>query len=94
MRMRIGFAPDDALYGDFENTAAFRQRVIEDKKHRVNYFEMRDLYLNNVREALNQYNKELGGFGKQYKAIVNKTKPKKGTQNSIPPLLDKSNQGR
>ena len=94
MRMRIGFAPDDALYGDFENTAAFRQRIIEDKKHRVNYFEMRDLYLDNVREALSQYSKELGGFGKQYKAIINKTKPKKGTQNSIPPLLDKSNQER
>lgn len=78
MRMRLGFASDDALYGDFENTPQFRQRLIEDKKHRVNYFEMRNQYYENVHEISEKYSDEMGGFGaKVGKDISHKLKVEK-----------------
>lgn len=85
MRMRIGFAPEDALFGDFENTPAFHQRAVEDKKHRVNYFDMQEEYLKNVTEIIRKYNVRISHYGvKQYQNILNEIKPRKGNVASAP----------
>ena len=75
-RMRLGFAHDDALFGDFENTTAFRKRAEEDKKHRVNYFEMQDQYLANVLSVIDKYKLNFNKFGsKYYQNLVQKLRP-------------------
>ena len=63
MRMRLGFAYEDAIMGDFENTAAFRKRAEEDKKHRVNYFEMQKILDNNKLKMQEKYNLDFTNFG-------------------------------
>ena len=61
--MRIGFATEDAIFGDFENNQAFFQRANEDKKYRVNYFDCQDQYEKNVLEILDKYKVEFTSFG-------------------------------
>ena len=80
MRLRIGFSDEDALYGDFENTAAFRQRAAEDKKHRVNYFECQKEYDRNVIDIMNKYAEEFRQYGPKK---MLKNLPKQGSGNDV-----------
>ena len=80
MRLRIGFSDEDALYGDFENTPAFRQRAAEDKKHRANYFECQKEYDRNVIDIMNKYAEEFRQYGPKK---MLKNLPKQGSENDV-----------
>jgi hypothetical protein len=92
--MRLGFAHDDALFGDFENTTAFRKRAEEDKKHRVNYFEMQDQYLANVLSVIDKYKLNFNKFGsKYYQNLVQKLRPTRKNE-SMPVNMSVKNNTR
>ena len=92
MRMRLGFADEDALYCDFENTPNFRQRSIEDKKHRVNYFEMRDEYQQNIGAISKKYEKELRNFGPVERKMKLRKIKIRNNRGIIPSLKKDSNE--
>ena len=61
--MRTGFAPYNALFGNFENNKSFKQRAAEDKKYRVNYFDCQEEYSKNVALIAHKYNIDMANSG-------------------------------
>lgn len=90
MRMRIGFAEEDAIHGDFENNQAFFQRAAEDKKYRVNYFDCQDEYNKNVIEIINKYNVEIRRYGsKKIQSFIQNVKPAKKSNEMLTMMINK-----
>ncbi|MBR3502415.1 MAG: hypothetical protein IKO06_05875 [Alphaproteobacteria bacterium] len=90
MRLRIGFSYEDALFCDFENIRAFKDRAAKDQEKRVNYFVCQQEQMDNVIDIVNKYNLEINQFGsRKTQNFVRKIKPSK-----ISPTVQNSGEGR
>ena len=63
MRTRIGFAENDAVFGDLENNQEFLERRQEDLLHKANYYECQAEYMNNVAIVIKKHNIKVNEYG-------------------------------